>query len=882
MKGYDVVVIGSGLGGLSAATFLSKEGKKVLLLERHNVPGGYASSFMRGRFEFEVSLHELSGMGDIHDRGPLFKVLHAAGVTNKVEFIPVPEFYRSVFPDFEITVPIGRENFEDTLCDWFPADADGIRRFSQVIFDFTREAVRANRVGMKAVMKETSEYPTLVSNFGKTLSEVMNPLVKDERARAVLGQIWGYFCQPPSKLAFTIYAMGVASYLRFGPYQIKGKSQALSQAFIDTIEENGGEAWFNNGAARILVKDGEVSGVVTEDGTEISCPYVVSNTNPFNTCIDLIGTGEIPSWYLKRLGALSGGASTFNVYMGLDCPYTDIGLRNHETFVNTIYDLDKHYEIMKKALNVEPAEAAVTAYNAVDPDFSPPGTASVVLTLISYAEPWLKLSPAEYIEAKNKVADNVMKLAERVAPDLREHIEVVEVATPLTNMRYTGNIGGSIIGFDETFTGTGMDRMPNRGPIPGLYFAGAYVFIGGGYEPSMVSGFQAAREVLEDMEKGGRTVAQMEKLQDRLGKQAPDAVELRDATVLPMKKALLGLHPKRVSLKVTEIIEETESAKTLRFESREDELPYFRAGQYVNLFVDIDGVSTSRPYSISSAPGKPYWDLTVRRMKDGFVSGYLLDRVKVGDVFESTGPSGSFYHDPLMDTDDLVLLAGGSGITPFASIIREAAEKKPPFKVHLIYGSRDTSDIIFEAELKDSADSHPSFRADFVISEPAAEWAGPCGFLDAEMISSLVGSLEGKTFYICGPEPMYPLCEGALKGLGVPARLVRKEVYGPPAEVTEEPGWPGVDPESVMEVVEVRSGRAIKAMAGEPLMNSLEREGLAVSAICRAGECTACRTRLLEGKVFTPERVRLRWSDERAGYIHPCMSYPLENLRIRI
>jgi ferredoxin-NADP reductase len=585
---------------------------------------------------------------------------------------------------------------------------------------------------------------------------------------------------------------------------------------------------------------------------------------------------------LKRIGAASGGASTFNVYMGLDCPCTDLGLRNHETFVNTIYDLDKHYEIMRTALNVEPAETAVTAYNAVDPDFSPPGTASVVLTLISYSEPWLKLSPAEYIEAKSKVADNVIKLAERVAPGLRDHIEVVEVATPLTNARYTGNIGGSIIGFDETFKGTGMDRMPSRGALPGLYFTGSYVNIGGGYEPSMVSGFMAARNVLEDMERGGRDEAQMERIQKRLEKQAPDAFELVEDTVLPMKEALRRLHPKRVSLEVSEIVKVTETTETIRVEPARGELPFFRAGQYVNLFVDVDGVLTSRPYSISSPPGKPYWDFTVRRMRDGFVSNYLLDRVKVGDVLESTGPAGSFYHEPLMDTDDLVFLAGGSGITPFASIIKDAAEKKAPFKVHLIYGSRDLSDIIYERELTELSGKHPSFNVDFVISEPPEEWPGLCGLLDTQMISRLVGSVEGKTFYVCGPSPMYPLCEGALESLGVPARRIRKEVYGPPADVVKEPGWPGMDPETIFKVAEERSGRAIEAKAGEPLMNSLEREGIVVPAICRAGECTACRTRLLEGRVFAPERVRLRWSDERAGYIHPCMSYPLEDLRIRI
>ena len=100
--------------------------------------------------------------------------------------------------------------------------------------------------------------------------------------------------------------------------------------------------------------------------------------------------------------------------------------------------------------------------------------------------------------------------------------------------------------------------------------------------------------------------------------------------------------------------------------------------------------------------------------------------------------------------------------------------------------------------------------------------------------------------------------------------------------MTAEAGWPGVAPDAEFEVVEERSGRSIKARAGEPLMNALEREGIVVPAVCRAGECGACRTRLVSGKVFALERVALRWVDRKAGYIHPCLSYPVEDLRIRL
>jgi len=882
LKDFETIVIGAGLGGISAAASLAKAGKKVLLLEKHNVPGGYATSFIRGRYEFEIALHGLSGLGDQDNQGPIWRLLNANGVVNKVDFLHIPDVFKGYYPDFELTLPIGREKHEDALCRQFPHEKEGIKQYMALLFEFAEQTLKANRIGMKAVMQDPGPFSTLMKYYGKALTQVMDPLIKDEKARAVLGQTWGYYALPPSKLSFLIYALGMFSYIKFGMSHIKGTSQALSQGFIDVIEENGGKVWLNNGAKRILTNRGRVTGVLADDGTELSTDYIVCNANPMTAALQLLGRDKVPAWYLNRLGAWSGGASTFNVYLGVDCDSHKLGLDVHENFINVSYDLEKQYINMKSSVDFEPDGIAITAYSVGDKTVAPPGASSLVLTSIAYAEPWLKLKPDEYQEAKNRLAGRMIKLAERAAPDLSRHIEALEVATPLTNIRYTGNPGGSIVGFDENYQGTGNDHLPQRGPVEGLYFAGAWVNIGGGFEPCIASGALAARQVIKDMEKGGWEAADLDKVRSTVEKQAAGAHELKNL-LAGQEKTVGAVHPGHLSLKVKEIIEETASAKTLRMVSNDGRLPIFKAGQYISLFVEIGKVLTSRPYSISSAPGKSYLDLTVRKTANGFVSDYLLKKAAVGDKFESTGPSGSFYYELLMDSSSLVFLAGGSGVTPFMSIIRHAAAKKLPQKIHLLYGSRKPNDIIFKKELDSIAARNSNIKVDYVISEPPASWKGASGFLDANMISKLIGSAKDRTFYICGPAPMYALCGPALTKLGVPLRRIHKEVYGPLACVSDEKGWPkGADLDAEYTVVEERTGRKIRARAGEPLMVSLERAKIVIPAVCRSGECTACRTRLVSGKVFIPERVHRRLCDVKSGYIHPCMTYPLGDLRIRI
>jgi prolycopene isomerase len=185
--------------------------------------------------------------------------------------------------------------------------------------------------------------------------------------------------------------------------------------------------------------------------------------------------------------------------MGVDRSPEELGLTEHEVFINTDHDFDRHYEGTK---NLEAPEAlGVTCYNAVYPDMSPEGTCIVVLTALKYGEPWYGIAPEHYVDTKNRIGDAMITMAEKVFPGLREYTEVVEVSTPLTNMRFAGAMGGSIYGFNQPPRDNMVWRMGHRGPLEGLYFVGAWTQPGGGFEPCMMSGQMVGGAILAKRKK---------------------------------------------------------------------------------------------------------------------------------------------------------------------------------------------------------------------------------------------------------------------------------------------------------------------------------------------------------------------------------------------
>jgi len=353
------------------------------------------------------------------------------------------------------------------------------------------------------------------------------------------------------------------------------------------------------------------------------------------------------------------------------------------------------------------------------------------------------------------------------------------------------------------------------------------------------------------------------------------------------------LHPEKVVLQVTDIKKLSWDTKLFRFISAKPDklLPTFLAGQYIGLTVEINGVRTSRPYSIVSSPNQlAYYELAIKKKEDGFVSPYIFENAKVGDIFEATEPLGELYYNPLFHGSDLVFIAGGVGITPFMSILRDITEKVIPLNVWLIFGCLKEKDILFKDELEDIQTRRPNIKIKYILSEPEPEWAGACGFITGEEILKHIGTHEKKYFYVVGSREMYQFIKEELLKIGIVRHRVLFESYGVPDDITKVVGWPNeIDASKKVKItLELlnqggKEKEEIEAVCVEPLLNSLERVkqlGIQIKSGCRSGQCALCRTKLVSGKVFVPPEVIIREVDKDFGYIHPCISYPITDIHL--
>ncbi len=359
------------------------------------------------------------------------------------------------------------------------------------------------------------------------------------------------------------------------------------------------------------------------------------------------------------------------------------------------------------------------------------------------------------------------------------------------------------------------------------------------------------------------------------------------SAVFPINENAKRLHPDYQKMRISEVIDHAGAgAKTYVFKA--DKAAYFRAGQYLSVALEIDGSVLTRPYSISSSPNRSKngeYSITVRRTPNGFASDWILDHWKVGDEVLLSEPLGSFFYEELRDSEDVIALAGGSGITPFLSMACAIRDKSENFNLTILFGSRNEESILFKDELDAIAKECDKVKVVHVLSEEKKK-GYEHGFINADIISKYAPKDKDYSVFMCGPEAMYRFAEGELQKLGLDRKHIRRELLGVTKKVWEKDGYP-VDAKGKTFSVTVRMGedeKVISASADEPVLAAIERAGIAAPSRCRSGECGWCRSKLVSGNVYVPEEndEGRRWSDKENGYIHPCSSFALSDLVLEV
>ncbi len=500
---YDVIVIGAGMGGLSAAAHLAVKGQKVLVLEKHNIVGGSTTKFSRGEFVFDAALHEMAGGGPGRkDRG-LYQLLKATGVDKKAQLYEVPHLYRSVFPDVDITLPPNWEGFKSELKKKWPQEAKGIDKFHtlcEALFTDLMELRDLFRYGTVRATLTKAMVPVRQRTFlkwkSRTVKDLMDECFHDENLKAVVSQLWVYYGAPVEKESALIFMAATESYLADGAWHIKGSSQALSDAYAARIEELGGTMKTSTLVTKIIVEKGRATGVKTATGQTFSARYIVANTDPYQLAYKLIGQENMTPAYLEKIESLKPANSLFGVFLGLSIDLAGLGYEDTEIFCNTHQSSMKNYEAMMKG-DFKNGSVAITIYsNLGDPIYAPKGKSVVKLDAYSDVSYWPE-NRAAYEKLKAQKMDELIELAAKVIPEIADpkNIEIKEGYTPRTIQRYTMNKGGVVYGFE--LTPGQWEKMPNTTPVPNVFIASNWTQAWHGVGSCQINGWRAARMILD-------------------------------------------------------------------------------------------------------------------------------------------------------------------------------------------------------------------------------------------------------------------------------------------------------------------------------------------------------------------------------------------------
>ncbi|MDR0885821.1 MAG: NAD(P)/FAD-dependent oxidoreductase [Clostridiales Family XIII bacterium] len=504
-KSYDVVVIGAGNGGLVAGLTAALNGLKVLVVEQHNLPGGAASSFVRGRFEFEPAIHEMSRVGTKEEPGQLRSMMDALGIN--IDWVRVPEAYHLVVKSEGIDeeMPFGVKEFIEKMEYYHPGSAGKMQEFIALCIESLKAFGYLQGVRDKydrAYLEEN--FPNFLQVATLTIDEVFEAVGLPEDVRINLSTYWSYLGLSTDKEDFMLFCPMLMGYLTNGAYVPPMRSHEVSAKMEKRIVDAGGEIWFNTLVEKIIMEDGHVAGVVTNRG-EVRAKEVIANCSPHVVFGSMLDPKYVPEDEIRLANARHYDFSVSIVYLGLNKSMEELGIKDYTVFFQDYVDNAKAFDSLKKRDNNH--NVVSTCLNAAVQGASPEGTCMIALTIGALEDSWSDIEPEDYVKVKNQFALQAIETFEDATGcKIQDAIEEFEMATPVTLSRYMytpqGNIYGYLMYGWDGILSRGLTIEEDNNRVPGLKFAGAHGYMGMGFSSSYFSGNLIANMSIEAIKEG--------------------------------------------------------------------------------------------------------------------------------------------------------------------------------------------------------------------------------------------------------------------------------------------------------------------------------------------------------------------------------------------
>lgn len=476
----NIVIIGSGLGGLTAGALLAKNGHKVTLLEQHYLLGGCATTYKRpGGFNCEVGLHQMDGLHQGDDKDKIFQFLD---VYEHVEFVKTPEFYRLKTDTIDFTLPSGFEASKEALKTAFPNEIIGIDKLYNEYTTITNALETLSNMKWYKLPQAIIALFPFIKAVKKSASDFIDTTFKDQKLKDILYANLGYYHDNPNELSYLYFMVAQSSYLNSGGWFIKGGSGRLSEYLASVITVNGGEVISSAEVTDITLQEKTATAVTyikQKKEHTLSCDFVIANTSPHQVYGSLI---KDQSYYDHSIDNKQTGISIVSIYIGFN--------KNLKSIYGT-----KPYSLM---LSHNGTELGFVDYSQIDSGLTPEDKSFGAIAINGYINEWNSLSEDEYKAKKESVLNSCLDALESEYPNIKNYIEFAEVATPKTIQHYIKTETGTAYGFAPTPQNM-MQRFPAKSrTVENLRFVGAWAF-GGGFSPAIVSGYQGIKDMVKKL-----------------------------------------------------------------------------------------------------------------------------------------------------------------------------------------------------------------------------------------------------------------------------------------------------------------------------------------------------------------------------------------------